>query len=69
MLVYFGNSPSLVVSSAEVASEMMKTHDIAFSNRPDPLLQKFCFMMGKISGLLNMGSTGDNFGRFVFSNC
>ena len=34
MFVYFGNSPTLVVSSAELASEMIKTHDIVISNRP-----------------------------------
>lgn len=33
MYVYFGSSPSLVVSSAEFASQVMKTHDILFSNR------------------------------------
>ncbi|KAL9438223.1 hypothetical protein AB3S75_023985 [Citrus x aurantiifolia] len=34
MFVYFGNSPTLVVSSAELACEMFKTHDIVISNRP-----------------------------------
>ncbi|KAH9778745.1 cytochrome P450 71A26 [Citrus sinensis] len=34
MFVYFGNSPTLVVSSAELAGEMFKTHDIVTSNRP-----------------------------------
>ncbi|KDO39733.1 hypothetical protein CISIN_1g037472mg, partial [Citrus sinensis] len=31
--VSFGNSPTLVVSSVELASEMIKTHDTVFSNR------------------------------------
>ncbi|KAL9438219.1 hypothetical protein AB3S75_023982 [Citrus x aurantiifolia] len=31
--VSFGNSRTLVVSSAELASEMIKTHDTVFSNR------------------------------------
>ncbi|KAB2633274.1 cytochrome P450 71A3-like [Pyrus ussuriensis x Pyrus communis] len=34
MLLHFGSVPVLVVSSAEAAREIMKTHDIAFSNRP-----------------------------------
>ncbi|KAH9722813.1 cytochrome P450 71A12 [Citrus sinensis] len=34
MFVYFGNSPTFVVSSAELAGEMFKTHDIVISNRP-----------------------------------
>ncbi|ESR55870.1 hypothetical protein KPL70_006843 [Citrus sinensis] len=34
MFVYCGNSPTLVVSSAELACEMFKTHDIVISNRP-----------------------------------
>ena len=32
--MYLGNSPTLVVSSADMAREMMKTHDVIFSNRP-----------------------------------
>nr|POE67257.1 cytochrome p450 71a9 [Quercus suber] len=34
ILLYLGHVPTLLVSSAEMAREMTKTHDIAFSNRP-----------------------------------
>jgi hypothetical protein len=34
MFLYLGNVPTLVVSSADMAREIMKTHDIIFSNRP-----------------------------------
>ncbi|KAL9264094.1 Cytochrome P450 736A117-like protein [Drosera capensis] len=34
MLLHLGNRPALVVSSASVAQEIMKTHDIIFSTRP-----------------------------------
>ncbi|KAG2678726.1 hypothetical protein I3760_11G016500 [Carya illinoinensis] len=34
MLLRLGHAPSLVVSSANMAREVMKTHDITFSNRP-----------------------------------
>ncbi|KAF3967138.1 hypothetical protein CMV_008828 [Castanea mollissima] len=34
MFFYFCHAPTLVVSSADMAREMMKTHDIVFSNRP-----------------------------------
>ncbi|KAJ6294153.1 hypothetical protein OIU76_022271 [Salix suchowensis] len=34
MLLHFGKTPTLIVSSAEVAREVMKTHDVAFSGRP-----------------------------------
>ncbi|XP_062000062.1 cytochrome P450 736A117-like [Rosa rugosa] len=34
MLLHFGSRPVLVVSSAEFASEIFKSHDIAFSDRP-----------------------------------
>ncbi|KAL5750633.1 hypothetical protein ACOSP7_025236 [Xanthoceras sorbifolium] len=34
MLLHMGSFPTLVVSSAEMAREMMRTYDIAFSNRP-----------------------------------
>ncbi|KAF3438708.1 hypothetical protein FNV43_RR21472 [Rhamnella rubrinervis] len=34
MLLYLGQVPTLVISSAEMAREMVKNHDIVFSNRP-----------------------------------
>lgn len=34
MLLRFGSTPVLVVSSSEFAREVMKTHDLTFSNRP-----------------------------------
>lgn len=34
MLLQFGSRPTLIVSSPDAASEIMKTHDIIFSNRP-----------------------------------
>lgn len=36
MLLHFGNVPVLVVSSAVAAREILKTHDLAFSSRPQP---------------------------------
>nr|QWK52287.1 cytochrome P450 71A28 [Isatis tinctoria] len=34
MLLHFGRVPILVVSSADVAHDVMKTHDLKFANRP-----------------------------------
>ncbi|KDP31013.1 hypothetical protein JCGZ_11389 [Jatropha curcas] len=34
MMVHFGKVPTLVVSSAEIAQEITKNHDIAFGDRP-----------------------------------
>ncbi|PON96774.1 Cytochrome P450, E-class, group IV [Trema orientale] len=34
MLLHFGSRPVLVASSADAAREIMKTHDVVFSNRP-----------------------------------
>ncbi|KAK9073470.1 hypothetical protein SSX86_007794 [Deinandra increscens subsp. villosa] len=35
MLLYFGSIPTLVVSSAEAAQEILKTHDTTFASRPN----------------------------------
>ncbi|KAJ0106344.1 hypothetical protein Patl1_18170 [Pistacia atlantica] len=40
MLLRLGKVPTLVVSSADVAREIMKTHDIIFSNRPDSKIHR-----------------------------
>ncbi|KNA16967.1 hypothetical protein SOVF_084440 isoform A [Spinacia oleracea] len=37
LFIYIGSKPSLVVSSADAAQEIMKTHDMIFSNRPKSL--------------------------------
>ncbi|KAI3464159.1 hypothetical protein Pfo_020822 [Paulownia fortunei] len=34
MLLHFGTVPVLIVSSADAAREIMKTHDLTFANRP-----------------------------------
>ncbi|XP_020213364.1 cytochrome P450 71A1 [Cajanus cajan] len=36
MMLQLGQVPTLVVSSADVANEIMRTHDVVFSNRPQP---------------------------------
>ncbi|PRQ17175.1 putative cytochrome P450 [Rosa chinensis] len=38
MLLHFGSVPVLVVSSSEAASEIMRTHDLNFSNRPKSVI-------------------------------
>ncbi|GAB4850680.1 hypothetical protein Ancab_039905 [Ancistrocladus abbreviatus] len=35
MLLHLGSKPTLIVSSASAAQEIMKTHDVVFSNRPN----------------------------------
>ncbi|KAK9734002.1 hypothetical protein RND81_04G107400 [Saponaria officinalis] len=38
MLLHLGSKPTLVVSSANAAEEIMKTHDAVFANRPSSQL-------------------------------
>ncbi|KAL8057283.1 hypothetical protein ABFS82_04G175700 [Erythranthe guttata] len=47
MLLHFGSGPVVVVSSAETAREIMKTHDLTFVNRPHYSVQKKLFYDGK----------------------
>lgn len=35
MLLHFGKVPVLIVSSADAASEILKTHDVTFADRPE----------------------------------
>ncbi|KAF5178815.1 Cytochrome p450 [Thalictrum thalictroides] len=43
MLLHFGSKPTLVVSSAEIAFEVMKTNDHVFSSRPELQFAKRLF--------------------------
>ncbi|KAJ0974866.1 hypothetical protein J5N97_016831 [Dioscorea zingiberensis] len=44
MHLKLGSIPVLIVSSSEVASEILKTHDLAFCSRPSsPVLMKFSY--------------------------
>ncbi|KAF9601886.1 hypothetical protein IFM89_023950 [Coptis chinensis] len=43
MLVRLGRAPVLIVSSADMAREIMKTHDVAFANRPFTTAAKIIF--------------------------
>ncbi|CAA2967282.1 cytochrome P450 71A8-like [Olea europaea subsp. europaea] len=47
MLLHFGSEPALIVSSADAAREIMKTHDIIFSNRPDSSVARRLLYDGK----------------------
>ncbi|XP_065860574.1 cytochrome P450 736A117-like [Euphorbia lathyris] len=40
MLLHLGRVPALIISSADMAREIMKTHDIIFSDRPKSKLSK-----------------------------
>ncbi|KAM1451710.1 hypothetical protein ACFX2I_038784 [Malus domestica] len=44
MLLHFGRVPVLIVSSSEAAREIMKTHDLTFSDRPkSPSVEKLLY--------------------------
>uniref|UniRef100_A0A7N0RIX9 Cytochrome P450 n=1 Tax=Kalanchoe fedtschenkoi TaxID=63787 RepID=A0A7N0RIX9_KALFE len=47
MLIHLGSVPAYVVSSAEIAREMLKTHDIIFSNRSDSYIFRRLLYDGK----------------------
>lgn len=38
MLLHFGSVPNLVVSSEELAREVLRTHDVSFSDRPTSII-------------------------------
>ncbi|ESW24306.1 hypothetical protein PHAVU_004G119000 [Phaseolus vulgaris] len=47
ILLHFGKVPVLVVSTAEAAREVMKTHDLVFSNRPHRKMSDIFFYSSK----------------------
>lgn len=38
MILHFGSVPNLIVSSEELAMEVMKTYDLIFSDRPTSII-------------------------------
>ncbi|MGF2531730.1 cytochrome P450, partial [Ralstonia pseudosolanacearum] len=43
MLLHLGRAPAVIVSSAEMAREIKKTHDVAFANRPYSVASEMLF--------------------------
>ncbi|XVE56695.1 hypothetical protein DITRI_Ditri04bG0031300 [Diplodiscus trichospermus] len=43
LLLHLGHNPTLVVSSTEIVREIVKNHDIVFSNRPSTTAAKILF--------------------------
>ncbi|KAL9439093.1 hypothetical protein AB3S75_024705 [Citrus x aurantiifolia] len=55
MFLHLGHSPTLVVSSAEIAREIIKNHDIVFANRPKNTAGDIIFYASKDIGFSNYG--------------
>ncbi|XP_074305311.1 cytochrome P450 71A25-like [Silene latifolia] len=55
MLLHLGNRPTLVVSSANLAEEIMKTHDTNFANRPKFKVGSIVVYDGRDIALSNYG--------------
>ena len=67
MLLQLGQmqNPTVVVSSADVAMEIMKTHDMAFSNRPQNTAAKVLLYGGIDIVLASTGKGGVRKGKDV----
>ncbi|XP_074295590.1 cytochrome P450 736A117-like [Silene latifolia] len=55
MLLHLGSRPTLVVSSANVAEEIMKTHDAVFANRPMNKVASIVLYNGRDIGFAKYG--------------
>ncbi|KAL9235606.1 hypothetical protein vseg_010351 [Gypsophila vaccaria] len=55
MLLHLGSKPTIVVSSADGAEEILKTHDAVFANRPDSKVASILFYDGKDIGFSKYG--------------
>ncbi|XP_074294684.1 cytochrome P450 71A25-like [Silene latifolia] len=55
MLLRLGSKPTLVVSSANVAEEIMKTHDTVFANRPKSRVGSIILYNGRDIGFSRYG--------------
>ncbi|CAI9753987.1 unnamed protein product [Fraxinus pennsylvanica] len=55
MLLHFGNKPTVIVSSAYAAKEIMKTRDLIFANKPDSSVTRRLMYDGKDVSLAPYG--------------
>ncbi|GLJ18947.1 hypothetical protein SUGI_0338880 [Cryptomeria japonica] len=55
MFLRLGSAPTVVVSSSDMAKEFLKTHDLAFANRPESAASKYVAYNEKNVGLAPYG--------------
>uniref|UniRef100_A0A2N9IWB4 Cytochrome P450 n=1 Tax=Fagus sylvatica TaxID=28930 RepID=A0A2N9IWB4_FAGSY len=67
-LLHFGTIPTLVASSANVAQEIMKTHDLNFANQPKSSIEAFAKLTNAIVCRVALGRKyGEGEGGRVFN--